>query len=204
MLFDDTYKTILNPVEAVFRDRGSKFLAFAYPVRTEEETKILLADLKKLHPKAVHFCRALRLGQDRSVFKVSDDGEPAGTAGRPMLNVLWSAELTNIFVVVVRYFGGTLLGVPGLINAYKTATQEALNAAELITKTLNDVYEVHFEYAQMNEIMRVIKDLDLNVLKQDFNLSCSLTFEVRKAQLNEMEARFTNLEGIELKYLHAL
>jgi len=130
MLFDDSYRTIEKPAEGVFRDRGSKFIAFAYPINSESELKNILSQLKSEHPKANHHCWAIRLGLDRSVFRINDDGEPSGTAGRPILNTLLSHNLTNVAVIVVRYFGGTLLGVPGLINAYKTATEEAAEAGK--------------------------------------------------------------------------
>src|ERR1700749_1784918 len=158
MLFDDTYKTITAPVEGDFRDRGSKFLAFAYPITSEQQIKPIIDKLKNEHPKANHHCWAMRLTPDRSVFKLNDDGEPSGTAGRPILNTLLSKDLTNILVVVVRYFGGTLLGVPGLINAYKVATEEALAVAQVIEKTVNDIYTISFDYLQMNDVMRLIKD----------------------------------------------
>jgi len=146
MLFEDTYSTIEKPAEGIFRVRGSKFLAYAFPVSTENELKNILPQLKAEHPKANHHCYALRLGIDRSVFKINDDREPSGTAGRPILNTLLSRDLTNIVVIVVRYFGGTLLGVPGLINAYKSATEEALKQAVIIEKTVNDIYTIDFDY----------------------------------------------------------
>src|SRR6201992_1038888 len=145
MLFDDTYRTIERPAEGLFRDRGSKFLAFAHPIAAENDLKNILAELKSIHPKANHHCWAFRLGIARSVFRENDEGDPAGTAGRPILNTLLSRDLTNILVVVVRYFGGTLLGVPGLINAYRTATELALNEAVIIEKTVNDVYNIAFD-----------------------------------------------------------
>jgi uncharacterized YigZ family protein len=145
MLFEDTYKTITGSAEGLFKDKGSKFFAYAYPIEDESEVKDLVDQLKKEHFKAVHHCYAYRLGQDRTNFRVNDDGEPSGSAGKPILNVLLSKDITNILVVVVRYFGGTLLGVPGLINAYKTATQEALAEAEIIEKTVNEIYEVRFD-----------------------------------------------------------
>lgn len=202
MLFDDTYKTIAAPTEGVFRDKGSKFIAYAYPIRSEEEVKPIIAKLKSEHPKARHHCYALRLTPDRSVFKINDDGEPSGTAGRPILNSLLSAELTNILVVVVRYFGGTLLGVPGLINAYKQATIEAINVAEIIEKTVNDVYKIYFDYLQMNDIMRLVKEEHLNVLHQAFDTKCNLTFEVRKNQLNSILHKIEKLNDVEVKYLY--
>jgi uncharacterized YigZ family protein len=134
MLFEDTYRTINRPSEGIFRDKGSKFIAYAYPFKSEEHLKELINDLKNQHPKARHYCYAYRLSTDRAVYRINDDGEPSGTAGRPMLNTLLSKDLTNILMVVVRYFGGTLLGVPGLINAYKSAAEDAIQQAIIIQK----------------------------------------------------------------------
>jgi uncharacterized YigZ family protein len=200
MLFDDTYKTIAAPAEAIFRDRGSKFLAFAYPITTDADIKPLVANLKALHPKANHHCWAIRLGIDRSVFRVNDDGEPSGTAGRPILNTLLSKDITNVLVVVVRYFGGTLLGVPGLINAYKASTELALGEATVIEKTVNDVYTVTFEYAQMNDVMRIIKEEQLQVLAQRSELNCDVQFSVRKTQVEPVMAKLNKVSGLKLKY----
>lgn len=201
MLFDDTYKTIAGPAEGIFRDRGSKFLGYAYPVLAEDELKNILASLRAEHAKARHFCWALRLSPDRSIFRIQDDGEPSGTAGRPILNTMLSADVTNVLIVVVRYFGGTLLGVPGLINAYKTAAVEAIGAAEIIEKTVNDVYELQFEYLLMNDVMRLIKDEKLNVLSQDFDNSCSIKIEIRKSSLNTILGKIEKIESVKLKYL---
>ncbi|SOD14283.1 IMPACT family protein [Pedobacter xixiisoli] len=201
MLFSDTYQTITQISEGIFRDKGSKFIAYAYPIKSETEVKELTAKLRAEHSKARHFCWALRLTPDRNVHKFNDDGEPSGTAGRPILNALLSADVTNILVVVVRYFGGTLLGVTGLINAYKTATVEALNAAEIVTKTVNDVYELEFDYLLMNDVMRVIKEEQLNILNQNFDTYCKLTFEVRKANLNIVMGKLDKIEGLKTVYL---
>lgn len=201
MLFNDTYQTITETSEGIFRDKGSKFIAYAYPVKLEADVKEIIAKLRAEHPKARHFCWALRLSPDRNVFKLNDDGEPSGTAGRPILNSLLSADVTNILVVVVRYFGGTLLGVPGLINAYKSATVEALNATEIVTKTVNDVYELEFDYLMMNDVMRVMKEEQLNIIKQSFDTYCSLTFEVRKANLNLVIKKLDKIEGLKITYL---
>lgn len=201
MLFDDTYRTINSTSEGIFRDKGSKFIAYAYPVRTDEEVKQHLTKLRSEHAKARHFCWALRLSPDRSVFRIQDDGEPSGTAGRPILNTILSADVTNILIVVVRYFGGTLLGVPGLINAYKTAAAEAIKASEIIEKTVNDIYEIHFDYLMMNDIMRLIKEEQLQVLDQNFDNDCTIKIEVRKSALNNIISKLEKIEGIELKYL---
>lgn len=201
MLFDDTYQTIKATSEGIFRDKGSKFIGYAFPITSEADIKPIIAKLKTEHAKARHFCWALRLSTDRNVFKLNDDGEPSGTAGRPILNTLLSADVTNILVIVVRYFGGTLLGVPGLINAYKSATIEALNENKIITKTVNDVYEIKFDYLVMNQVMKIVKDEELQILNQNFDTNCTLTFEVRKANLNPVLAKLEKVEGIVIKYL---
>lgn len=204
MLFDDTYRTIENPSEGLFRDRGSKFLAYAYPINSDNDIKEIVASLKSEHPKANHHCWAMRLTTDRSVFKLNDDGEPSGTAGRPILNTLLSKDITNILVVVVRYFGGTLLGVPGLINAYKMATEEALAHAVIIEKTVNDVYAISFDYLQMNAIMRIIKDGDLAILSQQFDNDCSIQISIRKMQVNTILDKLHKVDGVTIKYQHSL
>lgn len=197
-LFDDTYKTISKPSEGTFRDKGSKFIAYAYPFRDENELKDLLASVKSEHPKARHWCYAYRLSPDRTVFRVNDDGEPSGSAGRPILNTLLSNDLTDIIVIVVRYFGGTLLGIPGLINAYKNATQEALDVAEIIERTQEDVYKIDFDYLQMNDVMRIIKENNLEILKQDFDNRCSITFSVRKLHVNQVVHKMEGIENSKL------
>lgn len=199
MLFDDTYLTIEKPAGGDFRDRGSKFLSFAYPINSEGDIKPILAQLKTEHPKANHHCWAIRLGTDRSVFRINDDGEPSGTAGRPILNVLLSKNITNITVIVVRYFGGTLLGVPGLINAYRTATEEALKTANIIEKTINDIYTIGFDYQYMNEVMRIIKEDNLAVLNQQFDNACSVKISIRKMQVNRSISKFEKVENVVIK-----
>lgn len=204
MLFDDTYRTIEKPTEGLFRDRGSKFLAFAYPVNNETDLKNKLIQLRSEHPKANHHCWAMRLTADRSVFRLNDDGEPSGTAGRPILNTLLSHDLTNLAVVVVRYFGGTLLGVPGLINAYKMATEEALKQSAIIQKTTNDVYIIEFDYLQMNDVMRIIKEDSLTILEQAFDNNCSVRVSIRKMQVNQTLLKLSKLNGVITKYDHTM
>ncbi|HEY4197973.1 MAG TPA: YigZ family protein [Mucilaginibacter sp.] len=204
MLFEDTYLTIEKPSESVFRDRGSKFIAYAYPITSDQDIKDIIANLKKENPKANHHCWAMRWSTDRSVFRLNDDGEPSGTAGRPILNTLLSRNLTNIAVVVVRYFGGTLLGVPGLINAYRTATELALNEAVIIEKTVNDVYTISFDYLQMNAVMRVIKDNNLEILDQQFDNDCSIKVSIRKMQVNEAIAQLQKLTSVKVKYGYSI
>jgi len=200
MLFDDTYRTIEKTAEGLFRDRGSKFLAFAFPVVNEVELKEYLNQLRSLHPKANHHCWAMRLTPDRSVFSLNDDGEPSGTAGRPILNTLLSHDITNIAVVVVRYFGGTLLGVPGLINAYKVATEDALKQAAVVQKTVNDVYTLQFNYLQMNDVMRIVKEEGIAILTQDFDNNCTITISIRKTQVNQALAKFDKVDSVTVKY----
>lgn len=201
MLFEDLYKTLAGNAEGIFRDKGSKFIAYAYPVRDEQEIKPILAKLRAEHGKARHFCWALRLTPDRSIFRINDDGEPSGTAGRPILNCLLSADLSNVFVVVVRYFGGTLLGVPGLINAYKRATVEALDNAVVLEKTVNDLYQVIFDYLSMNDVMKIVKEEHIEVTAQQFDTQCSLHIEVRKAKLNQVISRLEAIDQVKVKYI---
>jgi len=200
MLFDDTYLTIKTTTEGVFRDRGSKFLAFAYPIISDAEIKEIVARLKAEHPKANHHCWAMRLGTDRSVFRINDDGEPSGTAGKPILNVLLSRDVTNLLIVVVRYFGGTLLGVPGLINAYKQAAIDVLNNATIIEKTVQDVYSLQFNHEQMNDVMRLIKEHNLNILSQQFDTVCTLQIGIRKTKVNEVLGRLEKLQSLKIDY----
>jgi len=204
MLFEDTYLTIEAKSESVFRDRGSKFLGYAYPIISDQDIKNIIADLKKEHPKANHHCWAIRWSTDRSVFKLNDDGEPSGTAGRPILNTLLSKNITNVGVVVVRYFGGTLLGVPGLINAYKSATELTLVEAKIIEKTVNDVYTIVFGYLQMNEVMRIVKDDNLQLLEQAFDNSCSIKVSVRKMQVEQVISKLQKLTSIKVKYDYSI
>jgi uncharacterized YigZ family protein len=204
MLFEDTYLTIEKPAEAIFRDRGSKFIAYAYPIKTDQDIKNIIADLKKDNPKANHHCWAMRWSTDRSVFRLNDDGEPSGTAGRPILNTLLSRNLTNIAVVVVRYFGGTLLGVPGLINAYRTATELALNEAVVIEKTVNDVYTIAFDYLQMNDVMRIIKEDSLEILEQQFDNDCSIKVSIRKMQVNQAISKLQKLPSVKVIYNYSI
>lgn len=201
MLFNDTYKTIRQVSEGTFRDKGSKFIAFLYPVRSDNEVKDIISNLKALHPKARHHCWALRLSPDRTVFRLNDDGEPSGTAGRPILNTLLSYELTNVLAVVVRYFGGTLLGVPGLINAYKTATVEAIKQAEIIEQTVNLMYRIRFGHPLMNNVMKVIKEEDLIIFNQNFDLNCSFDVEIRQSLVNKVIGRLEKIEGLKWEEL---
>jgi len=199
MLFDDTYKTIQELSEGIYRDKGSKFISYLYPVSSENDIKDLINVLKSEHPKARHHCWALRLSPDKTVFRLNDDGEPSGTAGRPILNTLLSNELTNVLAVVVRYFGGTLLGIPGLINAYKSATIDAVNNAKIIEKTVNSVFRIEFSHPQMNEMMKIVKDENLTINNQNFDLSCSFLLEIRQSQVNKVLGKLEKVDGLKWK-----
>jgi uncharacterized YigZ family protein len=199
MLFDDTFKTISKPSEGIFRDKGSRFMAYLFPIQSDAEIKDIIAELKSIHPKARHYCWAMRLSQDRSIFRLNDDGEPSGTAGRPILNTLLSDDLTNVLAVVVRYFGGTLLGVPGLINAYKTATIEAIQASEIIEKTVDLLFKIEFGHPVMNEVMKVVKEENIKIFNQSFDLKCTFDLEIRQSLVNKVIGRLEKIEGLKWK-----
>ncbi len=194
----DRYRSISALSTGSYRDNGSKFLAFAYPVESEEEIREKLAALRKEYFDARHHCYAWRLGLKGEPWRANDDGEPSSTAGRPILGQILSAELSDILVVVVRYFGGVKLGVPGLIKAYKTATAEALAAATVVEKTACITFRVRFGYLQMNDMMKVIKDLDLKILSQHFENECELTVNVglAKADTFQENLRWAKVEII--------
>lgn len=196
---DSSYITIENPSVAEFKDRGSKFIAYAFPLSDVKEFKEKMAALKKAHPKAVHHCFAYRLGLDGINFRISDDGEPSSTAGRPILGQIDSNELTNVLIIVVRYFGGTLLGVPGLIAAYKTAAALALQATSIIQKSVLITYRLQFDYTQMNQVMKMVKLFDCVVLKQDMQLFCSLEIGVPKNRLEEVLGKLNELSVVEIE-----
>ena len=184
-LISDTYKSIAAPSKGIYKELGSKFLAFAFPVETEEEIKTILADVRKEYFDARHHCYAWRLGLNGEPFRMNDDGEPSSTAGRPILGQLLSQELSDILVVVVRYFSGVKLGVPGLIRAYKTATQDALANATVIEKVAGEHFTIRFDYLRMNDVMKVLKDMGITPLKQEFDLSCTMEVRVRLTQIED-------------------
>lgn len=213
---EDTYQTLAAAAFGDFRDRASKFLAYAYPVYTEDEWQAALQEVKKLHPKARHFCYAYRLGLDNQQFRANDDGEPSGTAGRPILGQIDSFQLTNVIVIVVRYFGGTKLGTSGLINAYRQATIEAFNDATIIEKTVEDVFRIRFDYAIMSDVMNAVKQLNLSILEQVFEETAHLDFAIRQSEkedcLTQLRAKIAKvrieelpklkrIEGLQIDYL---
>ena len=199
----DFYYTIGQSAVAEFKDRGSKFIAFAYPLSTADQAKAYLQQLKKEHPKAVHHCFAYRIGLDGNNFRVSDDGEPSGTAGKPILNQIDSKELTNVMVIVVRYFGGTLLGVPGLINAYKTASVMALQLVPVAQKSVDVLYELQFDYTKMNEVMTVVKQFGCSVNNQETQLFCLMQIGIPKARLEEVLYKLHDMHTISVTRLKA-
>ena len=195
----DNYLSIEKSAFAEFKDRGSKFIAFAFPMQTADDFKLQLQQLKKEHPKAVHYCLAYRMGIDGNTFRVSDDGEPSGSAGRPILGQIDSKQLTNVLVVVVRYFGGTLLGVPGLINAYKTSTALALQLIPIVQKAVEIKYELNFDYHQMNEVMMIVKQYNCQVTEQVAQLFVQLKIGIPKHRLEEVLNKLGELRELSLK-----
>lgn len=194
----DYFKTIETASTAEYRDRGSRFIAYAYPVDSTEEFKARLAELKKEHPKATHHCFAYRIGLEGNIFRVSDAGEPSGSAGRPILGQIDSRQLTNVLVVVVRYFGGTLLGVPGLINAYKSAAAMALQVTPTVQKPVLLHYHLQFDYTQMNEVMKTVKQFDCQVLRQENQLFSLMDIGIPKNRLDEVLFRLKELRTVEV------
>lgn len=194
----DLYKTIEQAGTGYFKDKGSKFYSFAFPVRTEEEIKEILSRLKKERHSARHHCYAWRLGTETIHFRANDDGEPSSTAGKPILGQLQSFGVTNILVVVVRYFGGTLLGVSGLINAYKTAAADVLNNSLIIEKTIEKEYCIDFTYNELNDVMQIVKQENLNVIKTQFEEKCKLYFSVRKSEVEKVIQIFSHLYGVSI------
>ncbi len=195
----DKYTTILDESTADFRDRGSKFLAFAYPVQTLAQIKDRINRLKKEHPKAVHHCLAWRLGTDGTKYRANDDGEPAGSAGKPILGQIDSVGLTNVLVVVVRYFGGTLLGVPGLINAYKTATADALAQCNKVEKWIEQLFEIEFDYPSMGEVLYILKQNDATVYKQELQLFCVIKAGIPLIHEEACTDKLSQMRGVKLK-----
>lgn len=191
----DSFKTIARAAETTYRQMSSKFLVYAYPVETEEEIKEHLEALRKRWFDATHHCYAWRLGAHGEQFRANDDGEPSSTAGKPILGQLLSQEITNCLVVVVRYFGGTKLGVPGLIAAYKESTAQVLAECEIIEKTVDVVYRVEFSYMAMNDVMRIVKDMQPRVVNQEFDNMCSMTLAIRETDAEQLKGRLNKVEG---------
>lgn len=198
----DTYKTITAPSEEVlFKDKNSKFFGYAFPVSTEEEIKEHLEDLKKKHHAARHWCYAWQLGKEEFRYRANDDGEPSNSAGMPIYGQIQSFEVTNLLIVVVRYFGGVKLGVGGLINAYKTAAQMALEGSKIVERTVDFKYVISFDYPEMNKVMRIIKENNLEVLDQKLELDCKIYISVRKKDAESIAGKFDAVYKVGIKRL---
>ncbi|TWV96799.1 IMPACT family protein [Chitinophaga pinensis] len=195
----EVYYTIEKSAMAEFKDRGSKFLAYAWPVKTVDQVKECLQEIKKEHPKATHHCFAYRLGTDGLQFRANDDGEPSGTAGKPILGQIDSKQLTDVLVVVVRYFGGTLLGAPGLINAYKASTSMVLQLIPAVQKNVEAKYHLTFDYTILNEIMTVVKQQNCTIYAQELQLFCSMDIGVPKAVQEHTLLKLNDIRGLEIK-----
>ncbi|QDH79966.1 YigZ family protein [Echinicola soli] len=192
---EDTFLTLKDSSEGLYKEKGSKFLAFAYPVQDEDEIKERLEALKKKYYDARHHCYAYMLGRDQSLFRANDDGEPNHSAGDPILGQIRSHEISDVLIVVIRYFGGTKLGVGGLITAYKTAAAEAIASNEIITAVVTKKIRFRFDYLDMNDVMRLIKDYDLEIIKQDFDNTCSMTLRIREKLWEEVTARLEDISS---------
>ena len=197
----DTYNTVTQQSESLFKDKGSKHFGYVFPVTSEEEVKEHLQFLRKEHYASRHVCYAFALGPNQERTRSSDDGEPSNSAGAPILGQIRSFELTNVLVAVVRYFGGTKLGVPGLINAYKTAAKEAIEDNVIVEKTIDENYIIHFTYPLMNDVMRITKMIDAQVIKQEFEVSCKLFLSIRKGEAQRLEKEFEKIHNLRVEKL---
>jgi uncharacterized YigZ family protein len=192
----DTYKTIGEKAEGIFKDKGSRFISYIFSISTEDEAKSILQEIKKEHFSARHHCYAYRLGFFGEKYRSNDDGEPSGTAGKPILGQLLSNELTNVMIVVVRYFGGTLLGVSGLINAYKCAAKDAIERTEIVSKIIETRFQLKFEYPFQNSVMKIVKDEKLEIVHSEFGMECKIDVVVRLTKADVILKMFQSLEGV--------
>lgn len=200
----DHYRTIAGPSEGLFKDRGSKFLSFAFPVSNEEEIKDLLDGLRHNYHDARHHCYAYRLGLSGEVYRVNDDGEPTNSAGKPIHGQLVSFDLTNLLIVVIRYFGGTLLGVGGLINAYRSAAADAIEQAKIITNQVKEVYLVRFGYPEMNDVMRVMKEENPDEAKYEFETECRITISLPVSNKERILERLSIIDNVKTQYIRTI
>ncbi len=196
---NDTYKTIVSASEGIYKEKSSKFLAFAIPVNSVEEIKEIIKEYRKKYFDARHVCYAFILGHERTDFRANDDGEPSGTAGRPILGQINSRNLTNVLVVVVRYFGGILLGTGGLVTAYKEAAADALDQAEIVEKTVDEQFTIHFDYILLNDVMRIIKEVNPLVLQQIFDNECKIILSIRKQDAALLSSKLEKITGIKIE-----
>jgi len=195
------YQTIAKPSQGFFKAKGSKFEAYAFAVINEDDIKLALEKVKLLHPKAGHHCYAWKLGLDNNHYRANDDGEPGGTAGKPIFGQIRSFNVTNVLIVVVRYFGGTLLGVSGLIEAYKMTAQNALNNAEIVTKHIMAYYTLAFGYEKMNEVMTLIKNKYVDTIDKQFNESCVVKISVKKSDISSFESAVSKIDNVTLNQI---
>ncbi|MBN2522199.1 MAG: YigZ family protein [Bacteroidales bacterium] len=195
---DDVFRTIKNPSKGIYKSKGSKFMAFGYPIRTEEEAKLKVKDLKKRFHNARHHCYSYKLGFDDLLYRINDDGEPSGTAGKPIYGRILSYGLTNILIVVVRYFGGTLLGTSGLTEAYRSAADDCIRNAVIIGCTIDVNFEIHFQYKQIDRVMRTIKEESLKIRSQEFHDICKMELSVRKKKYHRVAALFEEVRNLKL------
>ncbi len=195
----DTYRTIKKKAEGTYSEKRSKFLAFAIPVSDVEEVKVLVAEYQKRYYDARHVCYAYMLGAERTEFRANDNGEPSGTAGKPILGQINSNELTNILIIVVRYFGGIKLGTSGLIVAYRQAAAEAIESAEIVERTVDEDVTFTFEYPLLNEVMKVVKDMEPNIVDQQFDMDCQMTLQIRKGEMGKMKEKLKKIETLSIK-----
>jgi len=198
---EDTHKTISRCSEGIYKDKGSRFISLAFPVISEDEIREIIQLIKKEHHSARHHCYAWRLGHEKIHFRANDDGEPSSTAGKPILGQIQSFDLTNILIVVVRYFGGTLLGVSGLINAYRNAALDAINQAEISELMVEQQLLIEFGYVSMNEVMKIFKDEKLPQIDPQFDLNCRIQTQIRLNELLRIEEGLKKIEGLKISYL---
>ena len=196
---EDTYRTITKTVTSTITEKRSKFIAYVHHVTTTEEVKTIITRYKKEYYDARHVCWAYMIGSEEKEFRANDDGEPSGTAGKPILGQIRSNELTNILIVVIRYFGGVKLGTSGLIAAYKTAAAEALQQAEIVEQTINETIKIHFEYPFLNDVMKIVKEEAPTILSQTFDMQCDMTLSIRKKEIEKLRNRLQKVETLVIK-----
>ena len=200
-MLNDTYKEVKDHTTGVYKEKGSKFIAYSFPVYSENEVKEKLEKVRKIEYAARHYCYAFILHADKSVQRANDDGEPSYTAGKPILGQILSNDLTNVLIVVVRYFGGIKLGASGLIRSYKTAAAEAILEANIITETIKEQYNVSFNYPQMNDVMRLVKEYELEIVNTDFQIECKLIFAVKKSKAKLIVEAFKKNHELKIEYI---
>lgn len=198
VILNDTFLTISDISEGLYKEKGSKFFAFAIPVTDVEEVKEHISDFRKMYHDARHVCYAYMLGPEAKEFRANDDGEPSGTAGRPILGVIQSNNLTNVLIVVVRYFGGTKLGTSGLINAYKEASADAVQNNQIVEKTVDEMVKIRFEYPFMNDVMRIVKEESPTIVEQSFDMDCFMSLSIRKRDMPKLRSRLEKVESLDV------